>query len=114
MRKFVASVALATVVAVGGLLGAVPAKAATLIGETLTATYFFPDTSTEYTATGGFPQSFIAGSTTVTDTFPSGPFFTVSATASNIIVTMLQSQIYDPSASFDGLKISGILPTIIG
>jgi hypothetical protein len=107
---------LATAVLGVFLWAAVPANASTLIGDSLTVTYYFPDTSTIFTADGGFPQTFAAGSGSVTDSFLGGPFFTVSAGASDIVISMLQGQQYPDGGSpvFDGIGVSGIVPTIIG
>jgi hypothetical protein len=116
MRKFVASVALATAFVVGGLLGAVPAKAATMIGNSVTIDYL--DATLNPIGCCGFPQTVtvVAGpGDLVTDAFPGGPYFSVNMEATTINWASLQDNWhFTPPAAFDGLKVSGITDTIYG
>lgn len=115
LRSFVGMVFAAAVMVI--FAGAGQVSAATLIGDTVTVEYVFPDTVTP-AGCCGFPVNItgaVGTSERVVDSFPSGPFFGVDLETNSVIVDFIQSTLFTPpSATFDGLWISNIDDLIIG
>jgi hypothetical protein len=115
LRSLVKTVFVATVVMI--FVGVGQASAATLIGDTVTVQYLFPDTGTP-AGCCGFPVDITGAVGTaerVVDSFPGGPYFGVDLETDSIKVDFIQATVFTPpSATFDGLWISNIDNLIIG
>lgn len=97
-------------------VSAVPAQAATLLGDVVTIGYLFPTISTAYSGFSTLPATVtVADGSSDRVTVRSGPtrYFTVNIDANSITLTFLDSYSFT-NASFNGIVISGIDEALAG